>query len=272
MSYLIRHCGHQLSTLRTWCSYGVIERKSPYKYFLAFYYCHFLLGSNSLWRLPKQIPICAGTMFSACVPGPGCSPCSLQQLPWISSLCKPASCQHKGRQKIRSYHTGQGDSFHALLWEFDLTCNCLPSFQETKKHFRSTGCATLSSKYARRSLTMGWLPVQIGDTLEEYLVQATDDAGLRQVLMSMSEAIRTIAFKVGALLLERCYSNLQFQVQRCMQGHEAGAHCLLHALLLVAAAAVEQKLSVSPTLSDTGGILLHVHKGIMATATFPASP
>ena len=32
--------------------------------------------------------------------------------------------------------------------------------------------------------------------MEEYLVQATDDAGLRQVLMSMSEAVRTIAFKV----------------------------------------------------------------------------
>ena len=38
--------------------------------------------------------------------------------------------------------------------------------------------------------------MQVGDTLEEYLVQATDDAGLRQVLMSMSEAVRTIAFKV----------------------------------------------------------------------------
>ena len=39
--------------------------------------------------------------------------------------------------------------------------------------------------------------MQIGDTLEEYLVSATDDAGLRQVLMSMSEAVRTIAFKVS---------------------------------------------------------------------------
>ena len=38
--------------------------------------------------------------------------------------------------------------------------------------------------------------MQVGDTLEEYLVSATDDAGLRQVIMSMSEAVRTIAFKV----------------------------------------------------------------------------
>ena len=48
--------------------------------------------------------------------------------------------------------------------------------------------------------------MQIGDTLEEYLVQATDDAGLRQVLMSMSEAVRTIAFKVRMLLRSCCTS------------------------------------------------------------------
>ena len=53
---------------------------------------------------------------------------------------------------------------------------------------------------------MDWLPVQIGDTLEEFLVQATDDAGLRQVLMSMSEAVRTIAFKVETLMLTCCHS------------------------------------------------------------------
>lgn len=38
---------------------------------------------------------------------------------------------------------------------------------------------------------------QVGDSLEEFLVSATDDAKLRQLMMSMSEAIRTIAFKVG---------------------------------------------------------------------------
>lgn len=38
--------------------------------------------------------------------------------------------------------------------------------------------------------------VQLGDSLEEYLIEATPDAGLRQLMMSMSEAVRTIAFKV----------------------------------------------------------------------------
>ena len=37
---------------------------------------------------------------------------------------------------------------------------------------------------------------QIGDTLEEFLTEATDDSKLRQVVMSLSEAVRTIAFKV----------------------------------------------------------------------------
>lgn len=38
--------------------------------------------------------------------------------------------------------------------------------------------------------------VQVGDSLEEFLLGATQDAKLRQLMMSMSEAIRTIAFKV----------------------------------------------------------------------------
>lgn len=42
---------------------------------------------------------------------------------------------------------------------------------------------------------------QIGDTLEEYLVDATSDPKLRQVLMSLAEAVRTIAFKV------RCHAS-----------------------------------------------------------------
>lgn len=37
---------------------------------------------------------------------------------------------------------------------------------------------------------------KVGDTLEEFLLEATDDAKLRQLMMAMSEAIRTIAFKV----------------------------------------------------------------------------
>lgn len=46
---------------------------------------------------------------------------------------------------------------------------------------------------ARRSLAVN---AKLGDSLEEYLIEATDDAGLRQLMMSMSEAVRTIAFKV----------------------------------------------------------------------------
>ena len=42
--------------------------------------------------------------------------------------------------------------------------------------------------------------MQVGDTLEEFLVDATPDAKLRQTVMSLSEAVRTIAFKVRALL------------------------------------------------------------------------
>ena len=38
--------------------------------------------------------------------------------------------------------------------------------------------------------------VQLGDSLEEYLIDSTSDSNLRQLMMSMSEAIRTIAFKV----------------------------------------------------------------------------
>lgn len=42
-------------------------------------------------------------------------------------------------------------------------------------------------------------PAQVGDSLEEFLVSATNDAKLRQLMMSMSEAIRTIAFKVSSV-------------------------------------------------------------------------
>ena len=39
------------------------------------------------------------------------------------------------------------------------------------------------------------LRAQVGDSLEEFLVASTSDTKLRQLLMSMSEAIRTIGFK-----------------------------------------------------------------------------
>jgi hypothetical protein len=42
---------------------------------------------------------------------------------------------------------------------------------------------------------------QVGDSLEEFLVEATPDPKLRQILMSLSEAVRTIAFKVSNITL-----------------------------------------------------------------------
>ncbi len=39
-------------------------------------------------------------------------------------------------------------------------------------------------------------PSQLGDSLAEFLVDATPDPKLRQLMSSMAEALRTIAFKV----------------------------------------------------------------------------
>lgn len=49
-------------------------------------------------------------------------------------------------------------------------------------------------KYLKRPVL---LQLQLGDSLAEFLVEATPDPKLRQLLMSMSEALRTIAYKVG---------------------------------------------------------------------------
>eukprot|EP00884_Botryococcus_braunii_P015684 jgi/Botrbrau1/279/Bobra.0022s0248.1 len=51
----------------------------------------------------------------------------------------------------------------------------------------------VSRKSSRAVLTTR---AKVGDSLEEFLVEATPDPKLRQVLMSLSEAVRTIAFKV----------------------------------------------------------------------------
>jgi hypothetical protein len=40
------------------------------------------------------------------------------------------------------------------------------------------------------------LPPQIGQTLSEVLAEATTDPKLRQLVSSLAEAIRTIAYKV----------------------------------------------------------------------------
>eukprot|EP00878_Enallax_costatus_P042598 GHUV01050008.1.p1 GENE.GHUV01050008.1~~GHUV01050008.1.p1 ORF type:complete len:129 (-),score=27.24 GHUV01050008.1:297-650(-) len=50
---------------------------------------------------------------------------------------------------------------------------------------------------ARRSAVM--TRAKLGDSLAEFLVEATPDTKLRQLLMSMSEALRTIAFKVSVV-------------------------------------------------------------------------
>lgn len=39
--------------------------------------------------------------------------------------------------------------------------------------------------------------LQLGDSLEEYLQTATSDPNLRRLMTAMSEAIRTIAYKVS---------------------------------------------------------------------------
>ena len=46
-------------------------------------------------------------------------------------------------------------------------------------------------------LKFGRAACRSGNSLEEFLVEATSDVKLRQVMMSLSEAIRTIAFKVS---------------------------------------------------------------------------
>ena len=59
-----------------------------------------------------------------------------------------------------------------------------------------TNLAPLGLSVAQCSDLASGFASQIGDSLEEFLVANTQDAKLRQLMMSMSEAIRTIAFKV----------------------------------------------------------------------------
>jgi hypothetical protein len=57
-------------------------------------------------------------------------------------------------------------------------------------------CDPSNVRSFQQALTNYVAVTQIGDSLAEFLVEATPDTKLRQLLMSMSEAIRTIAFKV----------------------------------------------------------------------------
>eukprot|EP00889_Picochlorum_renovo_P000050 jgi/Picre1/27080/NNA_000050.t1 len=65
------------------------------------------------------------------------------------------------------------------------------SFFGTVEQVRATRAS--QSKAVRGAVRVN---AKVGDTLEEFLMEATSDAKLRQLMMSMSEAIRTIAFKV----------------------------------------------------------------------------
>lgn len=59
-----------------------------------------------------------------------------------------------------------------------------------------------------------FLPLlQVGDSLEEFLLASTDDGKLRQLMMSMSEAIRTIAFKVCKDPIHPYYVTLALQTK-----------------------------------------------------------
>ena len=56
-----------------------------------------------------------------------------------------------------------------------------------------------------QAMAADMVSLQVGDSLEEFLLAATPDAKLRQCLMSLSEATRTIAFKVPSCLsILRC--------------------------------------------------------------------
>ncbi len=57
--------------------------------------------------------------------------------------------------------------------------------------------------------------LQVGDTLEEFLVEATSDAKLRQTMMSLSEAVRTIAFKVRPRFAGKCTCLLKEMWSQC---------------------------------------------------------
>ena len=58
--------------------------------------------------------------------------------------------------------------------------------------------ANLSKRVSRsgRKATKIAARAEVGDTLEEFLEKSTDDIKLRQLMLSMGEAVRTIAYKV----------------------------------------------------------------------------
>ena len=69
----------------------------------------------------------------------------------------------------------------------------------SKSAFNGVKAASLtramSSATAKRSTKLA-ARAEVGDTLEEFLEKNTDDLKLRQLMLSMGEAVRTIAYKV----------------------------------------------------------------------------
>jgi len=61
---------------------------------------------------------------------------------------------------------------------------------------RATLARAASSRVPRGRASRLSAKAEIGDSLEEFLDKATDDAKLQRLMLSMGEAIRTIAFKV----------------------------------------------------------------------------
>jgi hypothetical protein len=67
---------------------------------------------------------------------------------------------------------------------------------QAKVGARQPSCDPSTVRRLPQAITLYAGIMQVGDSLAEFLVEATPDTKLRQLLMSMSEAIRTIAFKV----------------------------------------------------------------------------
>ncbi|QDZ22268.1 sedoheptulose-1,7-bisphosphatase [Chloropicon primus] len=62
--------------------------------------------------------------------------------------------------------------------------------------FKGVEVSKASRGAARRAMRAQAARAEVGDTLEEFLEKSTDDKKLRTLMLSMGEAIRTIAFKV----------------------------------------------------------------------------
>ena len=82
------------------------------------------------------------------------------------------------------------DAWTCLTLRSYFFVTCALKYMVRMRHASSISLASLG-----QAKSAGY-NVQVGDSLEEFLLAATPDPKLRQVMMSLSEAIRTIAFKV----------------------------------------------------------------------------